>query len=102
MENRTQTARSLDDPQVVIRSLDQLSYDAKIISDRVIALETIEATKNLEQPNIALSAYSAATISGLYTQAEVQQLSTDIKTLSDKLDILITSLITSNLLKTGT
>jgi len=101
MENRTQTPGSLDDPQVVIRSLDQLSYDAKVISDRVTALEAVGSTKNSEQANTALLAYTAATISATYSQAEVQQLSTDIKTLSDKLDSLITSLIASTLIKTG-
>ncbi len=98
MEDRVQTVRDSEDPETVIRNLDQLSSSAQAITTRVAALETIAATKNTKQSAVTNLSYVAATISATYTQAEVQQLATDIKTLADKIDALLASLRSADIL----
>lgn len=99
MVDKTQTARSAEDAQALVRNLEQLSNELKVSTERVESLETSAATKNDKQATIAKIGYATNTISAAYVQAEIEQLTTDIKTVADKVDAIIASLQSANILK---
>jgi len=99
MADRTQTARSVDDQQAVVRSLDQLSEDTGNIAERVDSIELMPpTTDNPQQAAIAPVGQVQTVVSPTYIQTEVDQLSIDIKALADKVDSILTTLKSANII----
>lgn len=93
MVDKVQTARDIEDSQAIVRSLDQLADVAKAIAEDVEKL-----TLNPEQEAISDVANIATTISPTYEQSEVDALAADIKTVSDKVDLILSALRSANIL----
>ncbi len=98
MVDRTQTARSVDDDQAIVRSLEQLSIDSSDILAQVESLESIGATGNPQQGIISDLTYATTVNSATYVQGEIDKLSTDIKLLADKIDSMLSSLRAANII----
>ena len=98
MASKTQTVRSAEDAQAVVRNLEQISDTLQASTERVESLEDAGATQNAKQDAVPDISYSEPTISPAYVQAEIEQLTADIKTVADKVDALIASLQSANIL----
>jgi seryl-tRNA synthetase len=96
MVDKTQTARSAEDTQALVRNLEQLSTELKVANDKT---ETVAATKNETQKALSKLDNTETTISPAYVQAEIEQLTADIKIVADKVDAIIASLQSANILK---
>jgi len=99
MADKPSVARSTEDAQAVVRSLGTLAENLKSAGDQVEALEAVGSTKNEKQDNIAAITNTEQTISVTYDKTEIQQLTADIKTVADKVDAIIASLQSANILK---
>lgn len=96
--NKVQTTNDISDEQALIRSLDQLADEAKSVAEGVERIDAQNLTTNPVQPAVTDISNTLTTISGTYVQAEIDSLSASIKTVSDKLDLVLATLRSSNIL----
>ena len=99
MAAKVQVATSTEDSQAVVRSLGDLADKLKSSGDQVEALEATGSTKNEKQDAVPVINNVETSISGTYDQAEIEALAADIKSVADKVDAIIASLQSANILK---
>ncbi len=98
MADKTQTTNDTEDAQALVRSLDQLADTAKVITESVETINAQGLTTNPEQAAVSSIANAVPVISATYVQSEIDALAADIKTVSDKVDSILSALRSANIL----